>query len=118
MSINDPRLLTDRNIWLASVRADGRPHLVPIWFVWLNERCYACMQESVKLRNMRANPRVSFALEDGNKPVLAEGLATLHAPPFADELVAAFKQKYNWDITTDPGYNTVIEIEPKKWLKW
>ena len=27
------RLSTEKNIWLASVRATGAPHLVPIWFV-------------------------------------------------------------------------------------
>ncbi len=118
MSSSDPRLLTDKNIWLSTVRPDGRPHLVPIWFVWQNERCYVCMQESVKLRNMRANPGVVFALEDGNKPVIAEGVATLISPPFPSDLALAFKDKYNWDITTDPGYNTVVEIEPKKWLGW
>ena len=23
---------TEANIWFATVRADGRPHLVPVWF--------------------------------------------------------------------------------------
>lgn len=92
--------------------------MVPIWFIWQNGRCYVCTQESVKLRNLRANPRVSFALEDGNKPIVAEGSAKLLVSPFPPELVDAFMQKYNWDITSDPGYNTVIEIEPVKWLNW
>ena len=31
------RLVVTRNFWLATVRPDGRPHLMPVWAVWLNE---------------------------------------------------------------------------------
>ena len=34
------KLETERNIWLASVRPDGRPHLVPLWFVWCHGKVY------------------------------------------------------------------------------
>jgi hypothetical protein len=30
----DARLRHEPIIWLSSVRPDGRPHLVPIWFLW------------------------------------------------------------------------------------
>jgi nitroimidazol reductase NimA-like FMN-containing flavoprotein (pyridoxamine 5'-phosphate oxidase superfamily) len=43
------RLETKANIWLASVRADGRPHLVPVWFAWCEDKLYICIQsKSVK----------------------------------------------------------------------
>ncbi|MCP4418942.1 MAG: hypothetical protein GY805_20185 [Chloroflexi bacterium] len=29
----EARLLTERNIWLATVRPSCRPHLIPIWFI-------------------------------------------------------------------------------------
>ena len=45
------RLATDPNIWLATTRADGQPHLTPIWFVWLHERVWICTSgRSVKAR--------------------------------------------------------------------
>jgi F420H(2)-dependent biliverdin reductase len=112
------RLRAERNIWLATVRADGRPHLVPIWFVWHDERCYVCTQESVKSRNLRANPKCSFALEDGNKPVLAEGEAEFLNAPFPEPVLAEFKRKYDWTINTDPGYTVMFAIKVSKWLKW
>ena len=31
----EARLGRESTIWLATVRADGRPHLVPLWYVWL-----------------------------------------------------------------------------------
>ena len=115
----DPRLLSDRNCWLASVRPNGKPHLIPIWFVWHADKFYICTQgESVKLKNICNNAHVSVSLEDGNKPIIAEGTATLSANPHPGAVAALFKQKYDWDINTDPGYTTLIEITPKKWLKW
>ncbi len=117
--MDETRLLNERNIWLATVRSSGRPHLVPIWFVWSRGLAYVCTQSSsVKVKNLRANPRVSFALEDGDKPVLCEGNARLLSPPFPEDALALFKQKYDWDIPSDPGYTSMIEITPVKWLKW
>jgi PPOX class probable F420-dependent enzyme len=121
--MEDPRLLTDRNVWLATVRPNGKPHLIPIWFVWHNARFYICTQgDSVKIKNIQANPRVSVSLEDGNKPAVAEGTAVLSKRPYPDDIAALFQQKYNWDINaesgTDAGYTRLIEIAPQKWLKW
>ena len=115
----DPRLLTDRNVWLATVRPNGKPHLVPIWFCYVRDKFYICTEgKSVKVKNLQANPRISVALEDGNKPVLAEGTACFIDRPFPDDVIAEFKQKYQWDIATDGSYNVLIEITPDKWLKW
>ena len=108
------RLQTEHNIWLATVRPNGTPHLVPIWFVWVAARLYVCTaSDSVKARNLLANPRVAAALEDGGKPLVIEGQA--HAlgtvPP---PVVEAFQRKYDWDVTTDREYNLVIEIKPTR----
>src|SRR5436190_10273583 len=74
------RLATERNIWLASVRPDGSPHLVPIWFVTHDGLIYICTDpESVKVRNLQHNERVSLALEDGSKPIIFEGSAPVAA---------------------------------------
>ncbi|MCL6511182.1 MAG: pyridoxamine 5'-phosphate oxidase family protein [Anaerolineae bacterium] len=117
--MTDPRLLSERNIWLATVRPDGRPHLVPIWFVWVRERIYICTESrSVKVRNIAANPRASAALENGNQPIIAEGRATVLHRPYPGDVVAEFKQKYGWDISADGSYNALIEITPEKWLRW
>ena len=117
--MNDPRLLTEKNIWLATVRADGRPHLVPIWFVWVNEKVYICTEgKSVKIKNIQANSRVSVALENGTQPAIAEGAARILQQPYPIDVIAEFKHKYEWDITTDASYNVLVEITPAKWLKW
>ncbi len=38
--------------------------------------------------------------------------------PYPESLLAVFSQKYEWDVTTDAQYNTVVEITPEKWLAW
>lgn len=106
------RLETSRNLWLATVRPNGSPHLVPIWFVWLEGKAYICTSaDSVKTRNIRTNPQVAFALEDANDPVLIQGTARIleQASP---EVISVFQQKFDWDIRTDETYNAVIEITP------
>ena len=105
----DARLHTAKNIWLATTRPDGRPHLVPIWFVWHSERLYICTGgQSVKARNLHHNPRVAVALEDGSQAFVVEGTATTVTP--TAEVMALFKSKYDWDITADPPYDEVFEI--------
>jgi general stress protein 26 len=106
------RLESARNLWLATVRPDASPHLVPIWFVWWNDKAYLCTSlDSVKARNIRMNPRVVFALEDGDDPVLLEATARILAEP-PPEVVDAFLKKFEWDIRGDSTYNGVIELSP------
>jgi uncharacterized pyridoxamine 5'-phosphate oxidase family protein len=116
---NEERLLNERNVWLATTRPNGKPHLIPIWFVWVNERFYICTSEhSVKVRNLRANPRASVSLEDGNHPVIAECSVRFVQTPFPEEVVAAFQRKFDWNIATDRDYSCLLELTPKKWLQW
>ena len=111
------RLAGEQNIWFASVRPDGRPHLAPVWFVFFEGRVYIGTDpRSVKSRNVQRNPHVSLALEGAAKPVICEGTARVLAPPYPEGLLAAFLQKYEWDVPSDGQYNQVVEISPSKWL--
>ncbi|MCB8942721.1 MAG: pyridoxamine 5'-phosphate oxidase family protein [Ardenticatenaceae bacterium] len=113
------RLASERNIWLATVRPDGRPHLVPLWFAWHDDLIYICIQPgSVKATNLRQNPLVSLSLEDGSNVVICEGETAVIPPPPAPAIITIFQQKYNWDITTDKDYTQLIAITPHKWLSW
>ncbi|MCB0009397.1 MAG: pyridoxamine 5'-phosphate oxidase family protein [Anaerolineales bacterium] len=113
------RLLQERNIWLATNRPDGRPHLTPIWFIWQEDKIFICMKpDSVKARNLAANNAVALSLEDGSDVVICEGTAEYVAPPWSPALMAAFKAKYNWQIDEDKDYGHVMAITPQKWLSW
>ncbi|NJS15903.1 MAG: pyridoxamine 5'-phosphate oxidase [Nostocaceae cyanobacterium CSU_2_110] len=104
-------------MWLASIRPTGRPHLVPLWFVWAGGCIYLCvMGSSVKVRNIVANPAVSLALESGAAPVVIEGHASLVATPWPEEAVRGFQQKYDWTISTDTEYDVLVAVTPQRWL--
>ncbi|MBI5291155.1 MAG: pyridoxamine 5'-phosphate oxidase family protein [Chloroflexi bacterium] len=107
------RLSSQRNIWVATVRPDGRPHLAPVWFVAEGKALYFVTDpKSVKARNLQRNPKVAVSLEDGDAPYIVEGLAVVVEP--SAEVIALFKHKYDWDITTDKQYTQVYEVSVKK----
>jgi PPOX class probable F420-dependent enzyme len=102
-----------RNVWIATVRPDGRPHLVPVWYVVDDSRWYICTAPgSVKARNLGGNPHVALALEDGANPVIVEGEARAVSP--SPTVVDKFKAKYDWDITTDAHYSAVYEVTVRR----
>jgi hypothetical protein len=72
----------------------------------------------VKAANIRRSPRVVLALEDGTHPVICEGTARPVAPPWSEDLLAAFFAKYEWDLNKEAQYNDVVEVTPEKWLSW
>ncbi len=112
------RLAGPQNIWLATVRGDSRPHLVPIWFVWRDGRVWiATGQRSQKRRNIAHNPRVSLALEDGSDPLVIEGIAAVYEDaPTRDALAPHFQAKYGWDFRADGEYGLLIGITPQRVL--
>lgn len=117
-----PRLESERNVWMATVRPDGRPHLVPIWFVWHAERIWiSTPATTVKVKNLMQNNRISVSLEDGNKPIIFEGTATLHfeLADIKDAPLEGFKTKYDWDVATDSEADyCILEVQPDKLLSW
>ncbi|HET7481203.1 MAG TPA: PPOX class F420-dependent oxidoreductase [Rubrobacteraceae bacterium] len=78
-----------RTASLATVRADGRPHVAPIWFDLDGDTLvFMTGEDTVKGRNMRRDPRVSLCVDDEEPPfhfVFFEGVAEL-APDDPDKL--------------------------------
>jgi hypothetical protein len=113
------KLTQAANIWFASVRANGRPHLTPVWFVYYGLHLYVSIDpKSIKNRNLATNPNVSLALEDGSHPLICEGQAAFIQQPYSSEIVALFQKKYDWNIREDDQYSQLVEITPRKWLAW
>lgn len=70
---------------LATVRPDGRPHVVPIWFERDGEQIvFTTWHTTVKARNLRHSPWVSLCVDDEAPPftyVKVDGTVT-----FSDNL--------------------------------
>ncbi|MCB1261981.1 MAG: PPOX class F420-dependent oxidoreductase, partial [Acidimicrobiales bacterium] len=79
-----------RTAKLATTRADGSPHVAPVWFL-LDGDDVVCTtwHESVKAKSLRRDPRVALTVDDPTPPyafVIVEGTATISEDP--EELVA------------------------------
>jgi PPOX class probable F420-dependent enzyme len=97
----EQRLRNDPLVWLITVRPDGRPHVVPLWFFWDGETFLICSEPNTqKLRNLRQNPNVMLALDGagnlGYDVVVVEGTAELLNETSLSLLKAypAFAEKY------------------------
>ncbi len=66
---------------LATVRDDGRPHVVPVWFVTDgDDLVFMTMNTSVKAKNMLRDTRVTLCVDDENPPyafAMIEGQARI-----------------------------------------
>ena len=71
---------------LATVRADGRPHVAPVWFDLDDDGSivFNTGADTVKGRNLRHDPRVSLVVQDDRVPfsfVMLEGTASTSDDP-------------------------------------
>jgi hypothetical protein len=70
-----------RTAKLATVRADGRPHVAPVWFALDgDDLLFTTWHTTVKAANLRRDPRVSLCIDDEAPPfafVIVEGMASL-----------------------------------------
>jgi general stress protein 26 len=116
----EARLGRELTIWLATTRHDGRPHLTPLWFVWLEGKIYiATGAATQKFINMYSNQNVALALPDTANVVLIEGEAHVANRATVDALADYFYHKYEWDFRYDESAEwRLIEITPHKILAW
>jgi PPOX class probable F420-dependent enzyme len=122
-------LTTEPVVWISSVRPDGTPHLVPIWFTWDGEALLVFSKpHAQKVRNLRSNPTVMLALGDPTADfdvALVEARAELDSRP-ARELPATHLAKYGDRMAAlglSPAtflstYSQVIRFTPVRPLGW
>jgi PPOX class probable F420-dependent enzyme len=80
---------------ISTVRKDGRPHVVPIWFILENDDynikvVFTTGQDSLKAKHMLRDPRVSFCVDDQTPPfsfISIEGIAEINKEPDLSELL-------------------------------
>ena len=126
----DRMLRTESVVWLSTVRPDGQPHLVPIWFSWDGETVLIASKPGArKVANLRRNPSVMLALgepDDDFDVGMIEGIAELPSDPAAELLPASHLAKYRTQMAAiglTPEeflrtYSQVIRIRPTRFLPW
>lgn len=110
----------ESTIWLATARADGRPHLVPVWFTWYDEKIYICTTVgSQKMVNLKRNRRAAVALPNTTDVLIIEGVVDFPLGATVDLLAEEFENKYGWRfLEDDTGDWRLVEITPIKVLAW
>jgi Pyridoxamine 5'-phosphate oxidase len=114
------RFAASRNYWVGTSSLKGRPHAMPVWGVWLDDRfVFSTSPESRKARNLRANPYAAVHLEDGNAVIVIEGrVRELRDIAELSAFLAAYNPKYGWNFTPDQVAEGAFEVVPKYAFAW
>jgi nitroimidazol reductase NimA-like FMN-containing flavoprotein (pyridoxamine 5'-phosphate oxidase superfamily) len=63
-----------RSIWMSTTRPDGRPHAVPVWYVWDSTSIYFITRRDMqKAKNLAHQPWIVVHAGDGDDVILLEG---------------------------------------------
>lgn len=127
-------LAEPRNVIVAGIRRDGRPHLTPNWFYWDSRRFYVSTTRSrVKYSIFRRDPRAQLLVDDSTAfralsvPATAEILEDIAAelPRFR-----AIREKHGLRVPSDEEHQRALQDEgrvllaftpagpPGTWTAW
>jgi nitroimidazol reductase NimA-like FMN-containing flavoprotein (pyridoxamine 5'-phosphate oxidase superfamily) len=116
------RLAGAMHYWLATTRPDGRPHVVPLDGLWVDDEWFfGGSAVTVKHRNLKANPRAVVHLDSSEQAVIVEGRCEEIVPDdrLARRLSDLSRSKYGYG--PDPaGYAAtgVWRLRPERVLCW
>jgi hypothetical protein len=114
------RLARARNYWVATTRPDGRPHVVPVWGLWLDDAFYFSTDPtSRKARNLTACPEVVVHLESGDDVVACEGaVERVPGAQLPAGFVNAYEAKYGFRLdVSDPAF-AFYRLRPRIVYAW
>ncbi len=114
----EERLRSSHDYWLASTWPDGRPHVMPVWGLWIDGALWFCSSlGSRKARNLLRDGRCVVATDDPLEPVVVDGVATQVTEPAAlaamlDAMNAKYETTYGLAFL-DPAVNATFRIQPQ-----
>jgi PPOX class probable F420-dependent enzyme len=98
-------LAEPRNVIVAGIRKDGRPHLTPNWFFWDGDRFYvSTTRNRVKYKIFRRDPRVELNIDDvtGFRTVLVSGTVEIREDVHSElDRFRAISTKHGRPATSD-----------------
>ena len=132
MSIEESHEFLDSKpgwITLTTVGPDGYPHAVPLGYFRLgNDILMGVRGNTLKLKNIQDNPKVSLLLESGTslqdiKGLMVQGTATVHSNPdetlYYSREAARLRGIPERDLPTEPRENAVyIKVTPERFRSW
>ena len=127
------RLATDVIGWFTTVRADGTPHAVPVWFLWHEGRALVMSEpDTAKVANVRRGSPVLLHLHtraDGDGVVILSGRGEVSERPAAEwlpEIGEAYAAKYDAAMAAfgmgldaiAEKFHVVLEVVPTRLQAW
>ena len=127
------RLASDDIGWLTTVRADGSPHAVPVWFLWHDGRLLVMSEpRTAKVTHVRRGSAALLHLHtraDGNGVVVLSGpvrLSDRTASEWLPEIAGAYTAKYAEAMEAygmglpaiAEKFSVVIELTPTGLVAW
>jgi general stress protein 26 len=128
---NSDFIRSQKILRLATIDSQGNPHIIPVWYDYINGKFYiGTNTRTMKARNIKKNPRVSFCVDVGIKSpdifgIMGIGRARLILENKRVQLVAkkillryfkSLKNKSTQQLLNDT--DCIIEIIPKKLTSW
>jgi hypothetical protein len=111
----EERLIRSHDYWCATTWPDGRPHVMPVWAVWLDDALwFSSAPTSRKARNLAHDPRCVLTTDDALEPVVLEGVAApVTELSVVETFTAAANAKYETDYAVDFYVkNALFRVEP------
>lgn len=117
---------------IATVSADGTPHLVPIVFALDGDVLYSAVDAKPKsspklrrLRNIEANPRVALLVDEYDEEwqrlwwARADGTAQIvERGPRRERAIELLRTKYPQYADLPDAFGAVIEVDIARWTGW
>ena len=119
------RLDQELILWLTTVRPNGQPQTLPVWFVIDGPDLLVWSQEGARTKNLAGNSLVSAHVNDngtGGNILSIEGEAVIEPglglpsqhPPYVKRYQRRMdKSRWSWDWF-DSVYKVPIRISPRK----
>jgi PPOX class probable F420-dependent enzyme len=119
------RLEKELIIWLATCGSDGRPHAVPVWFLWDGKTFLIYSLPGQKVNDIEANSKVQLHLNttpDGGDVVRIEGDASrlkryplAHRVPSYVRKYARLIKSYDWKPEGfSRQYHIALRVKPTR----
>lgn len=109
----EDRLKKSRQFWIATTRRDGRPHVMPVWALWMDDCIYfSTGANTVKARNIAKDPRCTMCAEDAAEAVIVEGVVeTERNVNTIRKYVPLYEKKYKFKLG-EMGENLIALKDP------
>jgi nitroimidazol reductase NimA-like FMN-containing flavoprotein (pyridoxamine 5'-phosphate oxidase superfamily) len=124
-------LKSQKMLHLATIDSSGNPHIVPVWYMYFNDKFYVGTNtKTKKVKNIKKNHRISFCIDVGIKSpsifgVMGTGRAKLilkidRVQSLARKILLRYFKNLKNKSARELLDNTdcIIEIIPKKTINW